>query len=206
MDEKMVNLLKKWGIICVVVIVVGALLYSCTAGTYNKIVTLDESVQSAWSQVENQYQRRMDLIPNLVATVKGYAAHESSVLQAVTESRSRAGGTVKIDSSVLEDEEKFAQYQKAQNELSANLQRLLAISENYPSLKANENFLALQDELEGAENRISVERKRYNEAAQTYNTFIRKFPKNIIASLCNFNKKAYFTAAQEAAKAPEVSF
>lgn len=189
-----------------IVLVVIALVYNFFAGNYNKMVSLDEEVSAAWSQVENQYQRRYDLIPNLVSTVKGYASHEEKVFTEITEARSKAGGVVNVDSSVVDDEEKLAEYQKIQGELGASLQRLLAVSENYPELKANENFLSLQDELSGTENRISVERKRYNDAARTYNTFIRKFPANIVANMNGFTKKAYFEADSAASSAPKVEF
>lgn len=206
MAEKSKNPLVK---ICVpigIILVVIALIYNFFAGNYNKMVSLDEEVSAAWSQVENQYQRRYDLIPNLVATVKGYATHEEKVFTEIAEVRSKAGGIVNVDSSVVDDEEKLVEYQKIQGELGASLQRLLAVSENYPELKANENFLALQDELSGTENRISVERKRYNDAARTYNTFIRKFPANIVANMNGFTKKAYFEADSEAKSAPKVEF
>ena len=200
------NGLVKAGIIVAVVLVVAGGIYRLTAGNYNKMVELDENVSSAWSQVENQYQRRLDLIPNLVSTVKGYAKQESDVFTKVAEARSKAGGLVNIDSSITDDSEKLAEFQKVQGELSSSLQRLLAVSENYPELKSNENFLALQDELAGTENRISVERKRFNEAAQKYNSFIRRFPQNIIANMNGFEKKAYFEAEAGASKAPSVQF
>ena len=200
------NGLLKAGIIVAVVLVVAGGIYRLTAGNYNKMVELDENVSSAWSQVENQYQRRLNLIPNLVSTVKGYAKQESDVFTKVAEARSKAGGLVNIDSSITDDSEKLAEFQKVQGELSSSLQRLLAVSENYPELKSNENFLALQDELAGTENRISVERKRFNEAAQKYNSFIRRFPQNIIASMNGFEKKAYFEAEAGASKAPSVQF
>ncbi len=200
------NGLVKAGIIVAVVLVVAGGIYRLTAGNYNKMVELDENVSSAWSQVENQYQRRLDLIPNLVSTVKGYAKQESDVFTKVAEARSKAGGLVNIDSSITDDSEKLAEFQKIQGELSSSLQRLLAVSENYPELKSNENFLALQDELAGTENRISVERKRFNEAAQKYNSFIRRFPQNIIANMNGFEKKAYFEAEAGASKAPSVQF
>lgn len=176
------------------------------SGAYNKLVDMDESVSVSWSQVENQYQRRLDLIPNLVETVKGYAKHEESVFAQIAEARSRAGGMVNIDSSILEDSEKFAEYQKIQGELSSSLQRLLVVSENYPELSANQNFLALQDELAGTENRISVERKRFNDSVKSYNSAIRRFPSNILAGMFGFEKKAYFTSEQGAEKAPSVKF
>lgn len=171
---------------------------------YNGLVKMDESVNTAWSNVENQYQRRADLIPNLVNTVKGYAAHEKETFQAVTEARSKA-----TQMSINADEltpEKMLEYQKAQGEVGAALSRLLAITEAYPELKANENFKELQAQLEGTENRISVERKNFNEVARSYNTSIRTFPKAIIAGVCGFDKRPYFEAEEGANKAPEVQF
>lgn len=193
------------GIIAVVAVVIIAA-FSFFGGNYNKIVALDEAVSSAWGQVDNQYQRRFDLIPNLVSTVKGYASHESEVFAQIAEARSRAGGVVNVDSSIVDNPEKLAEYQKVQNQLGSSLQRLLAITENYPTLQANQNFLALQDELEGTENRISVERKRFNEAVQEYNSFIRKFPVNIVANMNGFEKKAYFASEAGASSAPKVEF
>lgn len=181
-------------------------MYSCVSGTYNSMIELDEQVKQQWAQVENQYQRRYDLIPNLVETVRGYAKHESDVLTQVTEARASVGGMIKIDESILEDEEKMAQFQKIQDSLSGALQHLLSVTENYPELKANQNFLALQDQLEGTENRISIERKRYNETAQEYNTKIRRFPNAFIANMFGFKTKAYFSAAVEAQTAPKVEF
>lgn len=206
MAEKSKNPLIKICVTIGIILVVIALGYNFFAGNYNKMVSLDEEVSAAWSQVENQYQRRYDLIPNLVATVKGYASHEEQVFTEIAEARSKAGGIVNVDSSVIDDEKKLAEYQKIQGELGSSLQRLLAVSENYPELKANENFLALQDELSGTENRISVERKRYNDAARAYNTFIRKFPASIVANMNGFTKKAYFEADSEAKSAPKVEF
>lgn len=193
------------GIIAVVAVVIIAA-FSFFGGNYNKIVALDEAVSSAWGQVDNQYQRRFDLIPNLVSTVKGYASHESEVFSQIAEARSRAGGVVNVDSSIVDNPEKLAEYQKVQNQIGSSLQRLLAITENYPTLQANQNFLALQDELEGTENRISVERKRFNEAVQEYNSFIRKFPVNIVANMNGFEKKAYFASEAGASSAPKVEF
>ena len=181
-------------------------MYSCVSGTYNSMIELDEQVKQQWAQVENQYQRRYDLIPNLVETVRGYAKHESDVLTQVTEARASVGGMIKIDESILEDEEKMAQFQKIQDSLSGALQRLLSVTENYPELKANQNFLTLQNQLEGTENRISIERKRYNETAQEYNTKIRRFPNAFIANMFGFKTKAYFSAAVEAQTAPKVEF
>jgi LemA protein len=200
------NSIKKILVTVGVIAIVAIALYSCTAGNYNKMVTLDEEVSTAWSQVQNQYQRRMDLIPNLVSTVQGYAKHEAEVLTQIAEARAKAGGVVNVDESILNDPEKFEQYQKIQNQLGASLQRLLAVTENYPELKANENFLALQDELAGTENRIAVERKNFNEVAKGYNTMIRKFPQSILAGMFGFEKRPYFTASEEAQSAPQVQF
>ena len=171
---------------------------------YNSLVNADESVATAWSNVENQYQRRADLIPNLVNTVKGYAAHEQETLDAVVSARTRAT-QVTIDAANMTPE-KLAEYQKAQGEVGAALSRLLAITESYPDLKANQNFLELQAQLEGTENRISVERRNFNEAARSYNTSIRTFPKNLLAGMFGFEKRPYFEAQEGAEKAPEVKF
>ncbi len=170
------------------------------------MVSKDEGVKSQWSQVQNAYQRRADLIPNLVATVKGYAKHESEVFTQIAEARSKAGGVTNISSDVLDNPETFKKYQQAQNELSGALQRLLVVSENYPELKADQNFLALQDQLEGTENRIATERNRFNEAVRDYNVFIRQFPRSIIANMSGFREKAYFEADESAQKAPTVTF
>ena len=178
--------------------------YSWVKGTYNTMVTQDEGVKTAWSQVENQYQRRMDLIPNLVNTVKGYAAHEKETLEGVVSARAEATKTT-IDPSNL-NEESMKKFQAAQGELSSALSRLMVILERYPDLKANQNFSELQAQLEGTENRISVERKRFNETAQTYNTYIRSFPTNILAGMFGFQPKAYFSAESGAEKAPKVEF
>lgn len=173
-------------------------------GNYNNMVKLDEGVQAAWSQVENVYQRRADLIPNLVATVKGYAQHEQQTLEGVISARSKAT-QITVDPENLTSEE-LAKYQKAQGELGAALGKLLAITENYPDLKANENFLSLQSQLEGTENRITVERNKYNQVAREYNTTIRQFPKNIVAGMFGFEKKPYFEAQEGAETAPKVEF
>lgn len=172
--------------------------------SYNKMVTSDENVQSAWSQVENVYQRRADLIPNLVATVKGYAEHESATLEAVVTARAKAT-QMTVDPQDLSGET-ISQYNAAQGELSSALGKLLMIQENYPDLKANENFKDLQAQLEGTENRIATERMKFNEAAKSYNTYVRSFPANIIASLFDFEKKGYFEAVSGAEIAPEVQF
>ena len=178
--------------------------YSWVKGTYNTMVTHDEGVKTAWSQVENQYQRRMDLIPNLVNTVKGYATHEKETLEGVVSARAEATKTT-IDPSNL-NEESMKKFQAAQGELSSALSRLMVVLERYPDLKANQNFSELQAQLEGTENRISVERKRFNETAQSYNTYIRTFPTNILAGMFGFQPKAYFSAESGAEKAPKVEF
>ena len=186
-------------IIAAIVAIVGYCMSS-----YNTLVGQDEAVGTAWSNVENQYQRRVDLIPNLVNTVKGYASHEKETFEAVVSARAKATQTtVDIDNLTPE---KIAAYQKAQGELGSALGRLLAITENYPELKANENFKELQAQLEGTENRISTERHKFNEVAKTYNTSIRRFPKNIIASMFGSEKRPYFEAQEGAEKAPEVKF
>lgn len=186
-------------IIAAIVAIVGYCMSS-----YNTLVGQDEAVGTAWSNVENQYQRRVDLIPNLVNTVKGYASHEKETFEAVVSARAKATQTT-VDIDDLTPE-KIAAYQKAQGELGSALGRLLAITENYPELKANENFKELQAQLEGTENRISTERHKFNEVAKTYNTSIRRFPKNIIASMFGFEKRPYFEAQDGAEKAPEVKF
>jgi LemA protein len=171
---------------------------------YNGIVTAEENVESKWGNVQNVYQRRADLIPNLVAIVKGYAAHEKSTLEAVTDARTRATQlTVNVDDLTPE---KLREFQKTQGELSTALGRLIAITENYPDLKANQNFLELQAQLEGTENRINVERKNFNEAAQSYNTKIRRFPTSILASIFGFDKKPYFEAEAGSENAPKITF
>lgn len=175
-------------------------------GTYNSFVTMEEGVKGQWAQVENQYQRRFDLIPNLVATVKGYAAHESQVFTDVSEARAKAGGVMQMSDGLLNDPESFRRFQEAQASLGGALSRLLSVTEQYPELKANEQFLSLQDQLEGTENRISVERKRFNDAVQQYNREIRLFPKSIIAGMGGFTQKPYFSADEKAATAPTVSF
>ena len=188
----------------IIVIALVAIVAIWGVSSYNGLVKMDESVSTAWSNVENQYQRRADLIPNLVNTVKGYAAHEKETFQAVTEARSKAT-QMTINADELTPE-KMLEYQKAQGEVGAALSRLLAITEAYPDLKANENFKELQAQLEGTENRISVERKNFNEVARSYNTAIRTFPKTIIAGMCGFDKRPYFEAEEGASKAPEVQF
>ncbi len=173
-------------------------------GMYNSMVKMDEKVSAQWANVETSYQRRADLIPNLVNTVKGYAAHEKETLEAVIKARSEATST-KIDPSNLTPE-KMQQFQQAQNGLSGALSKLLLVVERYPDLKANQNFLELQAQLEGTENRIAVERRKFNEAAKQYNQYIRMFPKNFLASSFGFENKAYFEAAEGSKEAPKVEF
>ena len=188
----------------IIIIAVVAILAIWGVTSYNGLVKMDESVNTAWSNVENPYQRRADLIPNLVNTVKGYATHEKETLEAVMAARSKAT-QMTIDADNLTPE-KLQAYQKAQGEIGSALGRLLAITEAYPDLKANENFKELQAQLEGTENRISVERRNFNETARSYNTAIRTFPKTIIAGMCGFEKRPYFEAEEGANKAPEVKF
>jgi len=171
---------------------------------YNRLVEQEETVEAAWSQVENQYQRRADLVPNLVATVKGYAEHEQETFRETMEARAKAT-QIKIDPTNITPEQ-LAAYQQAQSELSQVLGRLMAISERYPELKANENFLNLQSQLEGTENRCAVARQNFNEEARNFNTTVRRFPGNIVASIFGFEKKPYFEADEEAKHAPKVEF
>lgn len=179
-------------------------LVSLNSCGYNTMTEKEEAVNKAWSNVENQYQRRSDLIPNLVNTVKGYAQHEQSTLTAVLEARSKATQiTVNADDLTPE---KLKEYQAAQGQVTSALGKLLAITEAYPDLKANENFKELQAQLEGTENRISVERRNFNEIVGDYNTYIRKFPQNIMASIFGFEKRAYFEAEAGSEQAPKVEF
>ncbi|MGN0049096.1 MAG: LemA family protein [Bacteroides sp.] len=171
---------------------------------YNGLVTMDEKVSTEWSNVETQYQRRADLIPNLVSTVKGYASHEKETLEGVIAARSQAT-QIKVAADDLTPE-KLAEYQKAQGAVTSALGKLLAISESYPDLKANQNFLELQAQLEGTENRINVARTNFNNTAKEFNTAIRRFPKNILAGICGFEKRPYFEAEEGAEKAPKVEF
>lgn len=196
--------MKKGKLLWIVDIVVALGLFGWCKNTYNGMVSADEGVQSAWSQVENVYQRREDLIPNLVATVKGYAEHESGTLEAVVAARAKATQTT-VDPSQL-TAENIAKFQAAQGELGSALGRLLVTVERYPDLKANQNFLELQAQLEGTENRISTERMKFNETAKSYNTLIRSFPQNILASIFSFTPKGYFKAAEGSENAPKVEF
>ena len=191
--------MKKWiwiGAVAVVVIFFYA--------TYNGFVNKEEGLKGAWADVETQYQRRADLIPNLVSTVKGYAAHETQTLNEVTEARARAT-SINLSADDLTPE-RLAQFQRAQAEVRSALGRLIAVSESYPDLKANQNFLELQAQLEGTENRISVARKEFNEVAKTYNVAVRRFPANLVARMFGFGQKPYFESAEGAAAAPQVTF
>ena len=191
--------MKRTTIVAIVIIAVIAI---WAVSAYNGLVKADEAVSTAWSNVENQYQRRADLIPNLVNTVKGYAAHENETLMAVTNARSQATA-VSVNAEDL-TAESLQKYQKAQGEVGAALGRLLAICESYPDLKANENFCELQAQLEGTENRISVERRNFNDAVRSFNTSIRTFPRSLIASMSGFEKRPYYEAAEGTSPAPEV--
>jgi LemA protein len=196
------NTLIGLAIVAFVILVIGGMF----ASTYNRLIRLDQAVESQWAQVENTYQRRADLVPNLVSTVRGAAAHERETLQAVTEARASVGQINVGDA--LEDPELMARYQAAQDQLSSALTRLLAVAEAYPQLRANENFLALQSQLEGTENRITVERMRFNEAARAFNSTRESFPTVMFANLFGdtFETKAYFQATQGAAETPKVEF
>lgn len=192
--------MKHTGLLITLAIVAAALVWGFK--TYNKLVKMDEGVKASWSQVENVYQRRADLIPNLVATVKGYAEHESGTLEAVTEARGKVGQINVTDLS----EESIKNFQAAQGQLTSALSRLMAVVENYPDLKANENFKDLQAQLEGTENRIAEARRAFNETAKAYNTKVRSIPANIVAAIGNFGHKGYFTAEEGAQTAPKVQF
>jgi LemA protein len=202
--------MKSKGLIIALSVIGGILLVAVFTvmwgvGVYNKLVAMDESVNGAWSQVQNQYQRRFDLIPNLVETVKGYASHEKETLQNVIEARAKVGQMV-ISPDVLKNPQAFAMFEKAQGQLTSALSRLMVVTENYPNLKANENFLQLQAQLEGTENRIAVERRHFNEVVQSYNTTIKTIPTSMIAGFGGFTPKAYFEAQTGAESAPTVKF
>lgn len=191
-----------WILVIVIVVVLG--IFFWLKGTYNGLVERSQGVAAQWANVENQYQRRADLIPNLVNTVKGYAAHEKSTLEGVVDARAKAT-QMQVNFSDL-NEQTLAKYAQAQGELSSALNRLMAISEAYPDLKANQNFRDLQTQLEGTENRIATERRRFNEMVQTYNVYVQQFPRNLIASMFGFTPKSFFAAEAGAEKAPEVQF
>ncbi|MBN1354391.1 MAG: LemA family protein [Candidatus Omnitrophica bacterium] len=188
--------------------IVAAVIVICVlflTGIYNGLVASEEKVNSAWAQVENVYQRRADLVPNLVETVRGYMQHERTTLENVVNARAKIS-QMNISSDVINDPQMLAKFQKAQDTLSSALSRLLVVVEQYPDLKASQNFLALQTQLEGTENRITVERRRFNEAAREFNTLIRTFPNVFIARAMGFGKKAYFEAQEGAAQVPAVKF
>lgn len=196
--------MKKSWIIIAVIVVIGFVLYGWFKNSYNSMVALEEGVSAQWAQVENVYQRRADLIPNLVNTVKGYADFEKETLTGVIEARAKAT-SVNVDASNLTPQT-FAAFQQAQDGLSSALSRLMVVVERYPELKANQNFLELQAQLEGTENRIAVERMKFNEVTRGYNTYIKSFPKNMLANMFGFTEKPYFKAIEGADKVPEVQF
>jgi LemA protein len=199
-------MIKKSWIIIGVLVLLGIILYSTIKGTYNGLVNLEETVNKSWADVQGAYQRRADLIPNLVNTVKGYANHEQQTLIKVIEERAKATQTqINVDPAKL-DEASLAKFQKAQDEIGSSLSRLLVSVEQYPDLKANENFLQLQAQLEGTENRINVERRNFNEAVNGYNKKLRSFPTNLLAGMFGFEKKPYFQAQAGAEDAPKVEF
>jgi LemA protein len=187
--------MRKSLIVVGVIVLIVLIFFLSVRGTYNRLVALDENVKTAWSQVENQLQRRLDLIPNYVETVKGYAKHEREVLTQVTEARAKVAGAGSVEGKIA-----------ANNQLTSALARLLVVVERYPDLKANQNFIRLQDELAGTENRVAVERRRYNEAVRTYNTKIRSFPTNLLAGMFGFTRAELFQAPEAAREAPKVKF
>ncbi len=191
----MEKIAKTRAIIGIVIVIILLSMFLSIKGTYNSLVRLDEGIKGAWAQVENQLQRRYDLIPNYVETVKGYARHEKEVFLRVTEARAKVGGATSVKEKI-----------GANNELSSALSRLLLVVERYPDLKANQNFIRLQDELAGTENRIAVERRRYNEAVKTYNIKIRSFPTNILAGMFDFTMAEFFKVAEIAKEVPKVKF
>lgn len=198
--------MRRSNIVLFAVLGVFVLMVLWVVSTNNTLVRKDEAVKSAWSQVENVYQRRMDLIPNLVNTVKGYAAHEKQTLEDVVKARSAAVQSTSDLAGAVGDAKKMEQFQQAQTALSGALGRLLVVVERYPDLKANENFRDLQTQLEGSENRIAVERRRFNDVAQDYNSTVRMFPSSVVAGMRGFQPRAYFEAQQGAATAPKVQF
>ncbi|MCK5520051.1 MAG: LemA family protein [Candidatus Marinimicrobia bacterium] len=197
--------MKKSTMVIIAIVVVIFMLYRSFSSTYNNLVVMEEGVNGSWAQVENQYQRRMDLIPNLVETVKGYASHEKETFTEVANARSSVG-KMQITPEILNNPQLMQKFNAAQNTLSGALSRLMVVAEKYPDLKANTNFLSLQDQLEGTENRIAVERRRFNGNVQGYNTIIRRFPTTMIAGMMGFEKKAYFESTAGAENAPKVSF
>ena len=196
--------MKKGWIILIILVVIGIWSYSSLKGTYNNMVTLSESVDGQWAQVENVYQRRADLIPNLVEVVKGYASHEKETLEGVINARAKAT-SVNIDANNL-NAQSFANFQQAQQGLTGALSKLMVVVEKYPDLKANQNFLELQAQLEGTENRITVERQKFNNTTKEFNTYIKLFPKNMLAGMFGFAAKPYFSSQKGAEVAPKISF
>ena len=186
--------------------IIGVLIGVRAIGIYNPIIAFDESVKEKWAQVENAYQRRFDLIPNIVASVQGEANFEKSTLTEIVDARSRMGGVVKVDENMLNDEAAMKRFQETQASLGGALQRLMMVTENYPTLQSNKGFQDLRVQLEGAENRISVERKRYNEIVKDYNTLIRQFPTNLVAGFAGASPKVPFAADATASTAPKVEF
>lgn len=193
-------------IIIAVIAIIGVLIGVRAIGIYNQIIAFDESVKEKWAQVENAYQRRFDLIPNIVASVQGEANFEKSTLTEIVDARSRMGGVVKVDENMLNDEAAMKRFQETQASLGGALQRLMMVTENYPTLQSNKGFQDLRVQLEGAENRISVERKRYNEIVKEYNTLIRQFPTNLVAGFAGASPKVPFAADASASTAPKVEF
>jgi len=198
--------MKKGWIILILVVVLIVITASWIGGKYNGFITLEEGVNQGWAQVENVYQRRADLIPNIVETVKGYASQEKEVLIGVTEARAKMGGQVNVGPDVLNNPQAFQQFQQMQSGLSQALQRLMVVVERYPELKSDQRFADLQRQLEGTENRIAVERRRFNEIVQSYNTTIRKFPDAMFAGMFGFQQKQYFQAQEGADIVPQVKF
>ncbi len=192
-------------VVLAILVVIGIAVASWFVGVRNQLVQLDEGVNEKWAQVENVYQRRADLIPNLVETVRGYAGHERETLEGVIEARAKAS-SVQLSPEMLSDPQAFQQFENAQGALSSWLSRLLVVVERYPDLKANENFRDLQVQLEGTENRITVERQRFNEVAREFNTKIRRFPETLVASMAGFSARPYFEAREGADEAPKVQF
>ncbi len=193
------------GILAVFLILI-FIAYSSIKGTYNSLVALDEGVNGSWSQVQNVYQRRADLIPNLVETIKGYASHEKETLEAVIQARASATKPQINAGNLAQNPQLFQQFEKAQGALSSALSRLMVVVERYPDLKANTNFARLQDELAGTENRITVERRRFNETVQGFNQKVRTFPTNILAGMFGFQQRQYFQASEAAQEAPKIDF
>ncbi|MBL8027438.1 MAG: LemA family protein [Fibrobacteres bacterium] len=191
-----------FGVIVLFAVILGAKAISVR----NSIVTMDEAVKTAWGHIQSSYQRRADLIPNLVETVKGYASHEKETLEGIAQARAKMGGVVNIPAEAVNNPEMMQKYAAAQSSIGSALQRLMVVAEQYPDLKANQNFMSFQAQLEGTENRISVERRRYNETVQQYNTYIRKFPNNLMAGIMGSQRAQLFEADASAQNAPQVKF